>query len=203
MKKITFIIFSLLFTKALLASGNPLKRVNTFQFTSLIEGTPHADQNSFQIASPTEEDQRGFHTTGLSPCFCFIVFDKQTGKTLFMSHYGPSSSSASFEEAKRDVEGHLDELLLNLEQNYFEESDLESDSEEEENPLSSLVSIVVLGGKEASSGNSIQAIKEIAKEQYFPLSFSALNLAKPKEVLDVYAKDIKNIYIHLAEMAEE
>ena len=122
-----------------------------------------------------------------------------------MTHFGPSGSEASTEEAKNRIEDHLDYVLNQLEANCFasDSEEEEEEEEEEDDPLYESISIWVIGGKEADSGNSIAALLKIAKEEYFPVDGLLLNIAAPNQVLDVYSKDQKNTFYRLAELAEE
>lgn len=143
-------------------------------------------------------NENGYFTTGLSPCYCFIFFDKETGETVFLSHYPPIGSEESVEDAKLNIASHLDFVLVNIEQGYFS-SDSE-DEDDEQQPLYDSISIIVIGGQKAFSGNSMKALELLAKEQYFPLEEMYFDLAGPKEILDVFSANRQNTFYQLCSL---
>ncbi len=201
MKKILISIFFAFYLAKNIYGASP-QQLTSEAFLELItaDGTIEIEQEIIHNI-PIGIDS-GYFTKGLSPCFCFVFFDKETGKTLFMTHFGPRGSEASTKKAKNYIESYLDSVLAKLEANCFA-SDSEEEEDDEQHPLYESISIWVIGGKEADSGNSIAALREIAEEQYFPVDGLFLNIAAPNQVLDVYSKDQENTFFHLAELAEE
>jgi hypothetical protein len=201
MKKILISIFFAFYLAKNIYGANP-QQLTSEAFLELItaDGTIEIEQDKIQM--PIVNDS-GYFTKGLSPCFCFIFFHKETGKTLFMTHFGPSGSEASTKKAKNYIESYLDDVLNQLEANYFASDSEEEEEDDEQHPLYESISIWVIGGKEADSGNSIAALRKIAEEEYFPVNRLLLNIGAQNQVLDVYSKDQKNTFYHLAELAEE
>ena len=145
--------------------SSPLKPLTAKEFLKLTKKAASIEQ----LNTPTSKDfanDAGYFTEGLSPCFCFIFFDKETGKTLFLTHFAPEESSASPEKAREAIEAHLDYVLMHLNSHYFAPDSEEEDDDDDQDPLSESISIWVIGGKKDDSGNSIKALHKIAKKKY-------------------------------------
>ncbi len=154
------------------------------------------DDAKILIPSPTAF--KGFFTKGLGPCFAIMVSEKSTGHPIALSHLGPQMSYASVIEAQRYFEEHLGHLLYNIEQIYKEENESRFEEEEEEKHLLyDLINIQIIGGQFPDSSNTIEAIKEITKEQFYPIISYYLGFTKNDEVADVYFQSSKKINIRV------
>ena len=96
-----------------------------------------------------------------------------------MYHYAPIDSQATPEEAYVDITQALHTIRYPIKEMLGFEFEEEEEEEPDTHPLYQMVSIAIFGGQ-PSSQNSIDAIKNITGEQYFPISQLCLNTSQEK-----------------------
>ena len=93
-----------------------------------------------------------FKTDGLSPCFCFVVFEKRLNILLAMANFGPDGSTASKEAAGLYIFKRLREMLAQVQTKFFKTFPPALFFDQ--------IKIFVCGGQNPDSTNTIEAIKD-------------------------------------------